>query len=42
MKAVQSVPHKKIGHDEWDEKEAEQIRKKYFTGQFVVYKGQAD
>lgn len=33
---------KKVGLDRWIEKEAEPIRKKYFTGKFIVGKGQAD
>jgi len=32
----------KIGVDRWIEKEAGEIRKKYFTHKFVVGKGQAD
>jgi hypothetical protein len=33
---------KKIGLERWIEEEAGQIRKKYFTGKFVIGKGQAD
>jgi len=33
---------KKIGLDRWINEEAGQIRKKYFTGKFVMGKGQAD
>ncbi len=33
---------RKIGIDRWIEEEAGEIRKKYFTGKFVVGKGQAD
>jgi hypothetical protein len=33
---------RKIGLDRWIEKEAAPIRKKYFTANFVVGKGQAD
>lgn len=42
MKLYNLCRIKKIGLDAWSEKEAEQIRKKYFAGQFVVGKGQAD
>jgi hypothetical protein len=33
---------KKVGLDSWIENEAGQIRKKYFTGKFIMGKGQAD
>ncbi len=33
---------KKVGLELWIEKEAGEIRKRYFTGKFVVGKGQAD
>lgn len=33
---------KKVGIDRWIEKEAAQIREKYFKGKFIVGKGQAD
>ncbi len=33
---------KKVGLDRWIEEEAETIRKKYFTGKFVMGRGQAD
>jgi len=33
---------KKVGLDRWVEEEAEEIRKKYFTGKFQMGKGQAD
>jgi hypothetical protein len=42
MKLYNLCRIKKIGLDSWIEKEAEQIRKKYFTDKFVVGKGQAD
>jgi hypothetical protein len=42
MKVYNLCRIKKTGIDHWIEKEAEQIRKKYFKGKFVVGKGQAD
>jgi len=33
---------KKVGIERWIEEEAGQIRKKYFTGKFVMGRGQAD
>jgi hypothetical protein len=33
---------KKVGLERWIEEEAGQIRKRYFTGKFVVGKGQAE
>jgi len=33
---------KKVGLDRWIEEEAGQIQKKYFTGKFIMGKGQAD
>jgi hypothetical protein len=41
MKLYNLCRIKKIGLDTWVEEEAEQIRKKYFTGRFVVGSGQA-
>ncbi|MFC2027310.1 DUF3795 domain-containing protein [Chloroflexota bacterium] len=42
MKVYNLCRIKNIGIDRWIEEEAKQIRKKYFTGKFVVGKGQAD
>lgn len=42
MKLYNLCRIKKIGLERWIEEEAGQIRKKYFTGKFVVGKGQAD
>lgn len=42
MKLYNLCRIKKVGLDRWIEEEAGQIRKKYFTGKFVVGKGQAD
>jgi hypothetical protein len=42
MKLYNLCRIKKVGLERWIEEEAEQIRKKYFTGKFVVGKGQAD
>jgi hypothetical protein len=42
MKLYNLCRIRKVGLDHWIEKEAGQIRKKYFTGKFVVGKGQAD
>ena len=41
MKLYNLCRIKKIGLDTWVQEEAEQIRKKYFTGRFVVGSGQA-
>ena len=42
MKLYNLCRIKKVGLSNWIEKEAGQIRKKYFTAKFVVGKGQAD
>ena len=42
MKLYNLCRIKKIGLRSWIEKEAGHIRKKYFTGKFVVGRGQAD
>ena len=42
MKLYNLCRIKKIGVERWIEEEAGQIRKKYFTGKFIVGKGQAD
>jgi hypothetical protein len=42
MKVYNLCRIKKIGLDRWIEEESGQIRKKYFTGKFVVGKGQAE
>jgi len=42
MKVYNLCRIKKLGVDRWAEEEAGNIRKKYFTGKFVVGKGQAD
>jgi len=42
MKLYNLCRIKKVGLDRWIEEEAGEIRKKYFTGNFVVGKGQAD
>jgi len=42
MKVFNLCRIKKIGVERWIEEEAGKIRKKYFTGKFVVGKGQAD
>ncbi len=42
MKVYNLCRMKKIGLDRWIEEESGQIRKKYFTGKFVVGKGQAE
>jgi len=42
MKLFNLCRIKKIGLERWIEKEAGQIRKKYFTGKFIVGKGQAE
>ena len=41
MKVYNLCRIKKVGLERWIEEEAGQIRKKYFTGKFVVGKGQA-
>lgn len=41
MKVYNLCRIKKVGIERWIEEEAGQIRKKYFTGKFVVGKGQA-
>jgi hypothetical protein len=38
----QPVDSSPIGLERWIEEEAGQIREKYFTGKFIVGKGQAD
>ena len=42
MKVYNLCRIKKMGVERWAEEEAGKIRKKYFTGKFVVGKGQAD
>jgi len=42
MKLFNLCRIKKIGLERWIKEEAGQIRKKYFTGKFIVGKGQAD
>jgi hypothetical protein len=42
MKLYNLCRIKKVGIDHWIENEAGQIRKKYFTGKFIVGKGQAN
>ncbi|UCG62163.1 MAG: DUF3795 domain-containing protein [Candidatus Zixiibacteriota bacterium] len=42
MKLFNLCRIKAVGVERWAEKEALEIRKKYFTGKFVVGKGQAD
>ncbi|HAK60811.1 MAG TPA: hypothetical protein DCO77_10580 [Nitrospiraceae bacterium] len=42
MKVYNLCRTKKVGLDRWIEEEAGQIRKKYFTGKFVVGRGQAE
>jgi hypothetical protein len=42
MKVFNLCRIKKVGVERWAEEEAGNIRKKYFTGKFVVGKGQAD
>ena len=42
MKLFNLCRIKKVGIDRWIEEEAGQIRKKYFTGKFIVGKGQAE
>lgn len=42
MKVYNLCRIKKVGLDRWIEEEAGQIRKKYFTGKFVVGRGQAE
>jgi len=42
MKVFNLCRIKKIGLERWIEEEAGQIRKKYFSGKFVVGKGQAE
>jgi len=42
MKLYNLCRIKKVGIERWIEEEAGQIRKKYFTGKFVVGKGQAE
>ena len=42
MKIFNLCRIKKIGVERWMEEEAGKIRKKYFTGKFVVGRGQAD
>ena len=42
MKVYNLCRIKNIGLERWIEEEAGEIRKKYFTGKFVVGKGQAD
>lgn len=42
MKVYNLCRIKKIGLDRWTEEEAGQIRKRYFTGKFVVGRGQAE
>lgn len=42
MKVFNLCRIKKVGVERWIEEEAGNIRKKYFTGKFVVGKGQAD
>ncbi|MCX6000566.1 MAG: DUF3795 domain-containing protein [Chloroflexi bacterium] len=42
MKLYNLCRIKKIGIDRWTEEEAGPVRKKYFTGKFVVGKGQSD
>jgi hypothetical protein len=42
MKLYNLCRIKKVGLERWIEEEAGQIRKKYFTGKFVVGKGQAE
>lgn len=42
MKVYNLCRIKKVGVERWAEEEAGNIRKKYFTGKFVVGKGQAD
>ncbi len=42
MKLYNLCRIKKIGIERWIEEEAGQIREKYFTGKFIVGKGQAD
>ncbi len=42
MKLYNLCRIKKIGLERWIDEEAGQIRKKYFTGKFIVGKGQAD
>jgi len=42
MKLYNLCRIKKIGIDRWIKEEAGQIRKKYFTGKFIVGKGQAE
>jgi hypothetical protein len=42
MKLFNLCRMKKVGLERWIEEEAGQIRKKYFTGKFIIGKGQAD
>jgi hypothetical protein len=42
MKVYNLCRIKKVGIERWIQEEAGQIRKKYFTGKFIVGKGQAD
>ncbi len=42
MKLYNLCRIKKLGLERWISEEADQIRKKYFTGKFVMGKGQAD
>jgi hypothetical protein len=42
MKVFNLCRIKNVGIERWIEEEAGEIRKKYFTGKFIVGKGQAD
>jgi len=42
MKLYNLCRIRKVGLDNWAENEAEEIRKKYFTGEFAVGRGQSD